>query len=63
MPRPFLSITSCTPDNGTWQVYDVEIDGVSLVSTYRSNFDSQIRRVGVDGVIQWLVERNQDRAQ
>jgi phospholipid transport system substrate-binding protein len=50
-------------DGGGWQVYDVEIDGVSLVSTYRSNFDSQIRRVGVDGVIQWLVERNQDRAQ
>jgi len=50
-------------DGGSWQVYDVEIDGVSLVSTYRSNFDSQIRRVGVDGIIQWLAERNQDRAQ
>jgi len=52
-----------TNDGASWRVYDVEIDGVSLVSTYRSNFDSQIRRVGVDGVIQWLVERNQDRAQ
>ena len=52
-----------TADGTTWRVYDVEIDGVSLVSTYRSNFDSQIRRVGVDGVIQWLAERNQDRVQ
>jgi phospholipid transport system substrate-binding protein len=52
-----------TADGAAWRVYDVEIDGVSLVSTYRSNFDGQIRRVGVDGVIQWLVERNQERAQ
>lgn len=50
-----------TADGSTWQVYDVEIDGVSLVSTYRSNFDGQIRRVGVDGVLKWLVERNQER--
>jgi phospholipid transport system substrate-binding protein len=52
-----------TEDGAVWRVYDVEIDGVSLVSTYRTNFDSQIRRVGVNGIIDWLAQRNQERAQ
>ena len=47
-------------ENGRWQVYDVVIDGVSLVSTYRSNFSSQIRRIGLDGVIAWLDRRNSE---
>jgi len=42
---------------GAWKVYDVVIDGISLVSTYRSNFNSQIGRVGIDGVIESLQQR------
>lgn len=41
-----------------WKVYDVNIDGVSLVSNYRSSFSSQIRRGGVDGLIRALQARN-----
>lgn len=41
-----------------WKVYDVTIDGVSLVSTYRSNFNSQIRRNKLAGLISDLKERN-----
>ncbi len=41
-----------------WKVYDITIDGVSLVSTYRSNFDSQIRRNKLAGLISDLKERN-----
>ena len=48
--------------DGSWQVYDVVIDGVSLVSTYRSNFTSQIKRMGLDGVIAWLDQRNNERS-
>jgi len=44
-------------ENG-WKVYDVVIDGVSLVSNYRSTFASQIRRGGIGGLISQLVERN-----
>lgn len=41
-----------------WKVYDITIDGVSLVSTYRTNFDSQIRRNKLAGLISDLQERN-----
>ncbi len=41
-----------------WMVYDITIDGVSLVSTYRSNFGSQIRRNKLAGLIADLKEKN-----
>jgi len=45
--------------DGAWKVYDVAIDGVSLVANYRSSFAAEIRRKGVDGLIATLRERNQ----
>jgi len=44
--------------NGDWLVYDVVIDGVSLVTNYRSTFASSVQRRGIDGLIQQLAERN-----
>ncbi len=44
-------------DSG-WKVYDVVIDGVSLVTTYRSSFNDQIQKGGVDGLIKTLQDRN-----
>lgn len=44
-------------DSG-WKVYDVTVGGVSLVTNYRSSFNSEIRRTGVDGLIASLVEKN-----
>lgn len=44
-----------------WLVQDVSIDGVSLVSNYRSNFASQIRRSGVDGLLEELAQRNTEQ--
>lgn len=41
-----------------WKVYDVVIDGVSLVINYRTSFASDIRTVGADGLIEKLVARN-----
>jgi phospholipid transport system substrate-binding protein len=43
---------------GSWKVYDVTIDGVSLVSNYRSTFAEQVQRNGVDGLIRQLSDRN-----
>jgi phospholipid transport system substrate-binding protein len=43
---------------GGWRVYDVKIDNVSLVSNYRSSFNSQIRKDGIDGLIKRLDEMN-----
>lgn len=42
-----------------WKVYDVSIDGVSLVLNYRGSFGSEIRQKGINGLIQTLTARNQ----
>jgi phospholipid transport system substrate-binding protein len=44
--------------DGNWKVVDVTVDGVSLVSTYRGSFASEIQRHGLDGLIVRLTERN-----
>ena len=49
-------------DGRRWMVFDVNVDGISMVSTYRSSFASEIRRVGLDGLIQRLAERNRQLA-
>ena len=43
---------------GAWKVVDVSVDGVSLVSTYRGSFASDIQRDGLDALIGRLEERN-----
>lgn len=43
---------------GDWKVYDVVIDGLSLVSNYRTSFSSHIKRMGISGLTSWLAERN-----
>ena len=45
-----------TPNS--WKVYDIVIEGVSLVTNYRGQFSSEINRSGLDGLIQKLVEKN-----
>ncbi len=44
-----------------WKVYDITIDGVSLVINYRSTFASEIRNNGLDGLIERLAVHNQKR--
>lgn len=41
-----------------WLVYDVVIDGVSLITNYRSQFTGVIRRQGIDGLIASLAAKN-----
>lgn len=45
--------------NGEWKVYDVAIDGVSLVTNYRTSFSNEIRKSGLDKLIVKLAQRNQ----
>jgi len=44
-------------DNG-WKVYDINIDGISLVNNYRRSFSSEIRRNGLDSLINKLAGKN-----
>lgn len=41
-----------------WKAYDIAVDGVSLVTNYRSSFSSEIREKGIDGLIKTLADRN-----
>ena len=34
-----------------WKVYDINIDGISLIKNYRSDFKSHIERDGIDSLI------------
>lgn len=42
-----------------WKVYDVSVDNVSLVTVYRNSFNSEVRKGGVEGLINTLARRNQ----
>jgi phospholipid transport system substrate-binding protein len=41
-----------------WKIYDIVVGGVSLVLTYRSEFDNIVRQSGVDALIARLAEKN-----
>lgn len=47
---------------GEWKVIDVSVGGVSMVKNYRSNFESEIRQSGLDGLIRKLATRNREFA-
>ena len=41
-----------------WKVYDITVENVSLVITYRSQFGEEVGRNGIDGLIRSLAEKN-----
>jgi len=48
-----------TPGQGAgWRIYNLNVLGVWLVETYRSQFASEINAKGIDGLISTLTERN-----
>ena len=42
----------------SWKVYDVLVEGVSLVQTYRGTFSAEIAKSGIDGLIKSLEQKN-----
>jgi phospholipid transport system substrate-binding protein len=48
-------------DDRGWKAYDVVIEGVSLVTNYRSSFAREVRRHGMDGLIRRITELNDRR--
>ena len=52
-----------TPGVGAgWKIYNLNVLGVWLVETYRSQFAQEINASGVDGLIAALASRNQSNA-
>ena len=44
--------------NEEWKVVDVAVDGVSLVTTYRGSFATQIKKNGFDSLLSELSKKN-----
>jgi phospholipid transport system substrate-binding protein len=52
-----------TPGQGSgWKIYNLNVLGVWLVETYRSQFAQEINAKGVDGLIATLTARNKSNA-
>jgi phospholipid transport system substrate-binding protein len=48
-----------TPGQGAgWKVYNLNVLGVWLVDTYRTQFAQEINKSGIDGLITALASRN-----
>ena len=44
--------------NNEWKVYDIKIDGVSLVTSYRGTFAQEVRKGGMKGLLKMLHKKN-----
>jgi len=52
-----------TPGEGAgWKIYNLNVLGVWMVETYRSQFAAEINARGVDGLVEALVARNKTNA-
>lgn len=52
-----------TPGSGAgWKIYNLNVLGIWLVETYRSQFAQEINAKGIDGLITALAERNKANA-
>jgi len=47
-------------ENG-WKIFDIEIEGISLVSNYRSSFARVVNNSGIDGLIDLLRKKNKKK--
>ncbi len=52
-----------TPGEGAgWKIYNLNVMGIWLIDTYRSQFAEEINAKGIDGLINTLAERNRSNA-
>ncbi|MDH5357902.1 MAG: ABC transporter substrate-binding protein [Gammaproteobacteria bacterium] len=54
-----MALSMYLNNDNEWKVYDVKIDGISLVTNYRSSFSTEIRNDGMDKLIENLATRNE----
>ena len=55
-PKPF-NITLKMIRSSKWRVYDVVFSGVSLIKNYRAQFNSHIKRKGMDSLIAKIIKK------
>ena len=42
-----------------WKIYDITVEGISLVIAFRSEFQQIVGQSGIDGLIKTMAEKNQ----
>ncbi len=48
-------------NQGRWLVYDISVDGVSLVANYRTSFGGEVATQGLDALIERLEQMNREK--
>jgi phospholipid transport system substrate-binding protein len=56
--KPVLVDYSMRKAEKGWKIYDIVVEGISLVLTYRSEFDAVVKQDGIDGLIRQLSQKN-----
>ena len=56
--KPVLLDYSMYKTANGWKIYDIVVEGVSLVLTYRSEFDIVVKQEGIDALIKRLEQKN-----
>jgi phospholipid transport system substrate-binding protein len=56
--QPIQVDYSLAQENNAWKVYDIVIEGVSLVTNYRGQFSQEVRQNGLDSLIKKLISKN-----
>jgi len=57
--KPFAIDYRMRNGSGGWKVYDVVVENLSLVTNYRSSFQAEVDRSGIDGLIKAIETKNQ----
>jgi len=45
-------------DKDGWLIYDIEVDQISLVTSYRTAFSNEIEKGGIEGLLQTMIDKN-----
>jgi phospholipid transport system substrate-binding protein len=59
--QPIRVNYALSKSTGKWLVFDIVIEGVSLVTNYRSQFSSVIKKNGMDTLIKRLAKKNKGK--
>lgn len=43
-----------------WKIFDVSVEGISMITTYKNNFATQLKTEGIDALIASLEEKNKE---
>jgi len=53
-----VPVTYKLRDKKGWSIYDIEVNSISLVTSYRTAFTNEIGKGGIEGLLNTLKERN-----